>query len=83
MTIAELKRAVGRQPFAPFVLLLADGRELLVGHHQQIAWPDEEGDTAIAYIRSRDEFDILDVSQITSLRWLPLWSPNGDGEGEK
>jgi hypothetical protein len=71
MTIAELKPIVGRRPFVPFSLLLTDGRELSVRHPHQLGW---RGDDAreIAYAPLWDDGEILDLSLILSIRWLPV-----------
>jgi hypothetical protein len=80
MTIAELKRIVGRRPLVPFALLLTDGRELPVRHPNQIGW---RGDDAreIGYARPGNDVEILDLSQIRSIRWLLSSAADGDGEG--
>jgi hypothetical protein len=82
MTIAELKPIVGRRPFRPFSLLMADGRELPVRHPNQLGW---RGDDAweIAYVSSGKDGEILDLSSILSIRWLPSSWTDGDGEEEK
>jgi hypothetical protein len=45
--LEEIKRAKDRRPFEPFLLRMADGRELRVTHPDAIAWEldvDEEDD---------------------------------------
>jgi hypothetical protein len=86
MTIAELKRVVGRRPFMPFSLPMAGGREFPVYHPNQIDW---RGDDAreIGYACPGDDFDhpdhveILDLSLILSIRWLPI-SAGGRRRGD-
>jgi hypothetical protein len=84
MTIAELKRAVERQPFAPFVLCLADGREFLVHGRYQIVWSDLEDDPRrIAYAFSGGKHEFLELTQIASIRCLSQSSADGDGEEKR
>jgi hypothetical protein len=45
MKIAEIKKVKDQRPFQPFLIRMADGREILVRHPDAIAWdidPDEE-----------------------------------------
>jgi hypothetical protein len=82
MTIDELRLAAKAEPFAPFVLCLADGRELLVRGPYQIGWPEDDHLGLVGYAHSGDNWIMLDLSEITSIRWLPSSAANGDGEVE-
>jgi hypothetical protein len=84
MTIDELRRAAKKKPFTSFVLCLANGRELLVGRPYQIAWPDPVDDARrIGYAHSGDYYDIVELTQIASIRWLAASSTDGDGEEKR
>jgi hypothetical protein len=76
VTIAELKRAVGRRPFAPFYLCLADGRQYDVRHRNQIGWPEDDAQE-IGYVYSDDDYEMMiELTQITSIRWIPRPAEN-------
>jgi hypothetical protein len=79
MTIAELKPIVGRRPFASFALLMADGRELPVRHPNQLGWRGDDT-RMIGYACPGSDVEILDLSEILSIRWLSSSSADGDGE---
>jgi hypothetical protein len=65
MTIAHLRRLYEAQPFHPFVLHLADGREISVEHPEYMA-SAPSGRTVIVFQRN-DAFNIVDISLVTDL----------------
>ena len=75
MTIDQLKLAYGTQPFRPFVLHLADGRELPV-QHREFIMAAPSGRTIIVY-QPDDSFNIIDVLLVTDLDF------NRTGNGSK
>jgi hypothetical protein len=65
MTIEQLRRMYQARPFQPFVVHLANGRELPVRSPEFMSF-SPSGRTAIIHY-GRDAFDIVDVLLITSL----------------
>ncbi len=69
MTIEQLRNLYQAQPFQPFVLHLADGREIPVQHREFLA-PSPSGRTVIVY-QPDDSFNIVDVLLVTALEVKP------------
>ncbi len=67
MTINQLRNAYDAQPFQPFVLHLADGREIPVRHREFII-SAPSGRTVIVYQRD-DSFNIIDLLLVTDLEF--------------
>ena len=65
MTIQQLQRVHQAAPFRPFVLHMADGREIPVRHHDFLSH-SETGRTVIVH-HDGDDFSILDVLLITEI----------------
>ena len=71
MTIAQLRDLCTAQPFRPFVMHLADGRKIAVGHPEVVAVaPDGR---AITVHQPDDTTDIVDLISVTDLE---IKSPN-------
>ncbi len=67
--IEQLRNLYQAQPFQPFVLHLADGREIPVQHREFLA-PSPSGRTVIVY-QPDDSFNIVDVLLVTALEVKP------------
>ena len=65
MTIEQVRRLYDAQPFRPFVMHLADGRELPV-HHREFMASAPSGRTVIVY-QPDDSFNIVDLLLVTDL----------------
>ena len=79
MTIEQLKIAHQAQPFRPFTLFLADGRELFVRHREFMSH-SPSGRTAIVH-HDDDSYSVIDLLLVTELR---VQSPiSGDSNGGK
>lgn len=66
-SIEELKKVKDRRPFEPFHIHLADGRDLLITHPDNVAW--NPGDfTRIVFVGHRDGWEVVDLTLITSVR---------------
>jgi hypothetical protein len=65
LKIQELKRAKDQRPFLPFVVRMADGRELAVKHPDALAWYAENPRVAIC--ATANGWEVLEVGLITSL----------------
>jgi len=77
MTLEELRRVSNAQPFRPFVIHLADGREVPVLHPELVvAVPS--GETILVH-QADDTIDIIDLPQVTRLELKPVT----DGPGRK
>jgi hypothetical protein len=63
MRIDELKRAKDERPFRPFLIRMADGREIPVRHPNAVAWDDPR----VAICATREGWEVIDVALITSL----------------
>ncbi len=71
MTIAQLRDLCSAQPFRPFVLHLADGRKVGVGHPEVVA--AAPGGRAITVHQPDDTMDVVDLISVTDLE---IKSPN-------
>ena len=65
MTIEQVRRLYDLQPFRPFTMHLADGRELAVRHREFVAL-SPSGRTVIVY-QPDDSFNVVDVFLVTDL----------------
>lgn len=65
MTIDQIRRLYEAQPFRPFTLHLADGREIPVVHREFMA-SAPSGRTVIVY-QPDDSFNIVDLLLVTDL----------------
>ncbi len=65
MTIGEVRRLYDAQPFQPFVMHLADGRNLAVAHREFLAM-SPVGRTLVVY-QPDGSFDIVDLLLVTDL----------------
>jgi hypothetical protein len=75
MTIEQLRAAYQAQPFRPFVIHLADGREIPIEHREFIMTVPGGGTIVVA---QRDEtVNIIDLLLITDLEFRP--AANGAG----
>lgn len=63
MRIDELKRAKDERPFRPFLIHMADGREITVRHPDAVAWDNPR----IAICATPGGWEVIDVALITSL----------------
>jgi hypothetical protein len=66
MTIDHVRRLYQAQPFQPFVLHLADGREIPVPHQEFMAI-GPTGRTIIVY-DEQESFNIVDLLLVTDVR---------------
>ena len=74
MTIEQIRKVYEAQPFRPFVLHLADGRNVPVGHREFLAL-SPSGRTAIVY-QPDESFNVVDLLLVTDLEFGP---PAGSG----
>ena len=65
MTVEQMRNLYDAQPFQPFVIHLADGREFAVPHREFMMF-STSGRT-IVVSRPDDSFEILDLLLVTSL----------------
>jgi hypothetical protein len=65
LTIEQLKHVYGATPFRPFVLHLADGREITVRSPEFMA-SSPSGRTIIVY-QPDDSFNIIDLLLVTDI----------------
>ena len=80
MKIEELKRAKDQRPFQPFLIRMADGREIRIKHPNAVAWGSETGPRMIFCIAD-GEHHWVDVALVSSLV-LPVPSgPTGSNGG--
>ena len=79
MTIEQLRAAYSSQPFRPFVIHLADGREVSVSSREFImAVPSGR---TIVVCQPDDTVNIIDLLLVTDLEFKP--SANGSRKGRK
>lgn len=66
MTIEEVRRFFNAQPFQPFTIYLADGRQFPVVSREFMAM-SPLGRTVVVY-QSNGMFDVIDLLLVTSLQ---------------
>ena len=69
MTIEQVRTHYDAQPFRPFVIHLADGRQIPV-HHREFIMSAPSGRTIIVY-QPDDSFNIIDLLLVTDLEIKP------------
>jgi hypothetical protein len=69
MTIEQLRNAYNRQPFQPFVMHLADGREVPV-LHREFMMTAPSGRTVIVQ-QPDDSWNVIDLLLATDLEFKP------------
>jgi hypothetical protein len=79
MTIEQLRAAATAKPFRPFVLHLADGRELPV-QHPEFIFTLPSGRTIIV-CQADDTTNIVDLLLVTDLEFKP--ARNGAGKRKR
>ena len=70
MTLDPLEDACFAEPFEPFSLHLADGRELRIPHPEFLGFTSSKW-IIIVYGRD-DSRDVVDLELVTTLRFAPL-----------
>ena len=63
MDLKEIREALGRQPFEPFSISLADGRSLAVPHPEMVA----VGKRRIIVVEADDSWSVIEPLLIVSL----------------
>lgn len=69
MTIEAIKTMYSTEPFQPFVIHLADGRQVPV-HHREFIMAAPSGRTLIV-CQPDDTLNIIDLLLVTDLEWKP------------
>ena len=69
MTIEQLRNVSNAQPFRPFVIHLADGREVPV-HHREFIMTVPSGRTVLV-CQPDDTVNIIDLLLVTDLEMKP------------
>jgi len=67
MTVEQFRAALRAEPFRPFVMHLADGREIPV-KHQELAVSTSTGRTAVV-VQPDDTLTIIDLLLVTDLEF--------------
>ncbi len=78
MMIERFRDLYGAQPFRPFVIHLADGREIRV-HHREFLALGPTGRTVIVY-QPDESFSIVDLLLVTDLE-IRTGAPSETGAG--
>lgn len=78
MTIERLRELYNAEPFRPFTLHLADGRETPV-HHQEFMAAAPSGRTIVVY-QPDDRMNIIDLLLITDVEISPNGKPSGQSQ---
>ena len=66
MRVEELKKALDQEPFRPFFIRMADGREIRVTHPDAVAWGSSEARTAIC-AHPDGGWDVIEIALVTSV----------------
>jgi hypothetical protein len=74
MTIEQLRNVYNAQPFRPFIIHLADGRQVPV-HHREFITTVPSGRTVFVF-QPDDTVNIIDLLLVTDLEFRPA----GDGQ---
>jgi hypothetical protein len=69
MTIEQLRNLYNAQPFRPFVIHLADGREIPV-HHREFIMAVPSGRTVVI-CQPDDTLNVIDLLLVTDLELKP------------
>ena len=83
----EIKRVKDQRPFQPFLIRMADGREIRISHPDAISWDVES--PRMAFAIARGEHHWIEVALITSLvlpvpaSGEPEDGQQGNGDSEK
>ena len=81
MVIDQLRLLYQAQPFRPFMMHLADGRQLSVVHRDFIM-ASPSGRTAIVY-QPDDSFNIVDLLLVTDLEVKPEGGQKSNGRRKR
>jgi hypothetical protein len=81
MVIEQLRRLYEAQPFRPFTMHLADGRQLPVLHREFLAI-SPSGRTSIVY-QPDESFNIVDLLLVTDLEVRPEGRPKPNGRRKR
>jgi hypothetical protein len=79
MTIEQIRKVYEAQPFQPFIIHLADGREVPV-RHREFIMAAPSGRTIVVALED-GTFDIIDLLLVTDLEIKP--QTNGAGKRRK
>ena len=80
MKIDELKKATDQRPFQPFLVRVADGREVRVTHPDAVAWERESPRIALVATPGGG-WEAIEAALITSLGVRAWVSPTGSNGG--
>lgn len=69
MTIEQLRKAVKTQPFRPFIICLADGRQFRVRSPEYI-WLTPEAQRTFQVAESGEDYRIIDLLMVTSIDFV-------------
>lgn len=79
MKIKELKEVNDRRPFQPFLIRMADGRDIQVSHPDTLAWGPEDPRTVIHMLPGGD-WEYIDLARARCVCILAsAASPSGEG----
>ena len=82
MTLEQLRAIIGQTPFQPFVVHLADGREIPVPHRDFIWQPPGSARTFVVADEDDGTFEVVDLLLVTSLEvQQPGKQSKKDGRG--
>lgn len=79
MDLTGIRDALRQEPFHPFSIRLADGRELSVAHPEFVA----VGTRRIVVVGPDDSVSIVEPLRIVSLDFAPNGSPTGRPDSSK
>jgi hypothetical protein len=65
MNIEKIREVLNRNPFLPFSIRMADGRDITI-HHPDFVALEPSGTELIAYLPD-NSFKIIDLSLVTSI----------------
>jgi hypothetical protein len=78
MTLEEFRKVWRAEPFQPFIINVADGRNVYVAR-SQYASRSYSGQTVFVYLPD-DSFEFIELSQVASLTVLNQGAPRSGSE---
>lgn len=70
MTTDEIRRAIKAEPFRPFVLRLASGKQVAVRHPEFVAF-SQGGRTLAVFSTDENAFEIIDLLLVEAVMFGP------------
>lgn len=74
MTIDQLRKAIGAEPFQPFTICMADGREFLI-RHPECVMISFDANRTFGVAGSKEDYRILNLLLVSSIDFVKRRPP--------